>query len=59
MILCFTCLVTEAHAASFPGTAYVTTSDPTGALSWNPSASAMTVECWFKILDSVRHEPDR
>ena len=38
-----------ARAATFPGTAYLNASDPTGALSWKTGSAAMTVECWFKI----------
>ena len=41
--------IMPARAATFPGTAYLNASDPTGALSWNTGTAAMTVECWFKI----------
>lgn len=36
-------------AASFDGTARVDVADSTGALSWNSTANAMTVSCWFKL----------
>ena len=36
-------------AATFSGNARLEVPDSTGGLSWNPTASALTVECWFKI----------
>ena len=36
-------------AATFPGNADLTVSDPSGALSWNSANNALTVQCWFKI----------
>ncbi len=36
-------------AASFSGNARLETAYPTGALGWSPAASALTIECWFKI----------
>jgi RHS repeat-associated protein len=43
------CLTFQANAGSFPGTARLEVSDPTGALSWNSTANALSVQCWFKI----------
>ena len=37
------------HAATFPGNADLTVSDPTGALSWNTTNHVLTVQCWFEI----------
>ncbi len=37
------------HAALFPGNARLEVTDSTGGLSWNSSANAMIVQCWFKI----------
>ncbi len=42
-------LTFSAPAAIFPGNARLEVADSTGALSWNPSANALTVQCWFKI----------
>jgi len=39
----------ECGAAGFKGNGYLTTSDSSAALGWNPTTSALTVECWFKI----------
>ena len=36
-------------AATFPGDADLTVSDPTGALSWNSGNASLSVQCWFKI----------
>ena len=38
-------------AATFTGTADLTVSDSSGALSvsWNPSGAALNIQCWFKI----------
>ena len=36
-------------AATFPGNARLEVTDSTGGLSWNSSANAMMVQCWFKI----------
>jgi RHS repeat-associated protein len=36
-------------AATFPGNADLTVSDPTGALSWKAANNALSVQCWFKI----------
>lgn len=37
------------QAATFPGTARIEVADPSGALSWNPAADALSVACWFKL----------
>ncbi len=42
-------LTFSAPAAIFPGNARLEVADSTGALSWNPSANALIVQCWFKI----------
>ncbi len=42
-------LISSTHAATFPGNADLTVSDPGGALSWNSGKAALTVQCWFKI----------
>ncbi len=39
----------SAYAAVFDGTGRVEVVDPSGALSWNPTANSMTVSCWFKL----------
>ena len=45
--LCF--LASATHAATFPGNADLTVSDPSGVLSWNSGNNALSVQCWFKI----------
>ena len=42
-------LIADACAGNFSGSARLEVADPTGALSWNPSANALTVQCWFKL----------
>lgn len=42
-------LISSTRAAQFDGTGRVDVSDPSSALSWNTSANAMTIECWFKL----------
>jgi RHS repeat-associated protein len=46
---CFLVASTGSFAATFPGNADLTVSDPIGSLSWNNSANALTVQCWFEI----------
>ena len=46
-VLCF--LASTTSAATFHGNADLTVSDPTGALSWNSTNNALSVQCWFKI----------
>jgi RHS repeat-associated protein len=41
--------VFHASGGTFSGAARLEVSDPTGALSWNSTASALSVQCWFKI----------
>lgn len=43
------CSGLTALAGSFPGTADLQITDPTGALSWNTNNNALTIQCWFKI----------
>ncbi|MBL9146095.1 MAG: hypothetical protein JNM99_20605 [Verrucomicrobiaceae bacterium] len=40
-----------AHAATFNGSSYASTTDTTGGLSWNNASGqkALTISCWFKI----------
>ena len=45
----FWLLTLPVNAAIFPGNARLEVSDSSGGLSWSPSASAMMVQCWFKI----------
>jgi len=47
--LLFLNVIFSSTAATFPGNADLTVADPSGALSWNSSANALTVQCWFKI----------
>lgn len=39
----------SAPAVIFPGNARLEVPDSSGGLSWNPSANALTIQCWFKI----------
>lgn len=39
----------SAPAVNFPGNARLEVPDSSGGLTWNPSANALTVQCWFKI----------
>lgn len=41
--------VANAFAVGFSGNVRLEVADPTGALSWNPAANALTVQCWFKL----------
>lgn len=48
-VLCFFAAAVAISAATFSGNARLEVADSTGGLSWNPTANALTVECWFKI----------
>jgi len=41
--------VIQTYAGNFSGTSRLEVSDTTGALSWNTSANALSVQCWFKF----------
>lgn len=41
--------VLQSLAGNFSGAARLEVSDPTAALSWNSTANALSVQCWFKF----------
>ena len=42
-------LLSPAQAGIFRGNARLEVTDSSGGLSWNSSANAMIVQCWFKV----------
>jgi RHS repeat-associated protein len=49
LLSAFWFLTSAVNAAIFSGNVRLEVTDPTGGLSWNSSANAMMVQCWFKI----------
>ncbi len=43
------CLPLASRAATFPGTAHLEVTDPSGGLSWSNPGNALTVSCLFRL----------
>jgi RHS repeat-associated protein len=50
LFACLPALAGTARAASFDGAARLDIADTSQSLSWNPTANAQTVSCWFKFV---------
>ena len=45
----FWLLASATHASTFSGSASISASDPSGALSADPANNTLTVSCWFRL----------